>query len=305
MTNFTNQLGLNITEEKLQLVEIAYKNNTFVLENVEEEYFDEALTFNTKKTKFIHILQNAYNEIVLRTSITTDKVSISLPLNFFKTFELPIDQNLNNNDLVEYIGWEFSQLFPKNKKDEFSFQPYIVKENNDCTVQRSVIYSISKSILKLLHKFCVRNNLQLVNVDNSHIAATTFIQANEASENQLSIFLDSNKISVALFNNNHLLYYKQKDYYVISEIAKTVKQIYNEILERNLIISSISKFFLSGNALSDELIKNIEHELDLTSELIIPFTQIPISPNFTNRKYLNGNSTKFSSAAGMAIRLVS
>ncbi len=40
MSIFTNQLGLNIAEEKLQLVEIAFKNDNFILENVDEEFFE-------------------------------------------------------------------------------------------------------------------------------------------------------------------------------------------------------------------------------------------------------------------------
>ena len=50
---------------------------------------------------------------------------------------------------------------------------------------------------------------------------------------------------------------------------------------------------------------NQTKELKLTAKSISPFNQISVSQNFTNDKYLNGNSTKFSSAAGMAIRLVS
>lgn len=305
MDVFANQLGINITEEKLQLVEIAYKENIFVLENVEEEFFEEALTFETKETKFIHILQNAYNEITLRNSINTDKVSISLPLNFFKVFELPLDQNLKDNDLTEYIEWEFSQLFPALVKDDFSFQPYIIDKKESPSISKAIVYAISKPVLKVLHKFSVRNNLQLMSVDNAHLAATSFLQISNNSENQLSIFLDSRKVSIALLNGRQLLHYKQKEYKGILDIPKTVKHLYDEIVSRDLVSSAINNFFVSGNTVSQELINSLEMELNLTAKSITPFNQISVPQNFTNDKYLNGNSTKFSSAAGMAIRLVS
>jgi len=305
MSIFANQLGLNITEEKLQLVEIAYNDNLFVLENVEEEFFEEALTFDTKETKFIHILQNTYNEIALRSSINTYKVSISLPLNFFKIFELPIDQNLKKKDLTEYIEWEFAQLFPSELKDNFSFQPYIIDKKESPSISKAIVYAISKPVLKVLHKFSVRNNLQLMSVDNAHIASTSFLQIKNNSENHLSIFLDSRKVSFAVLKGRQLLHYKQKEYKGILDIPTTVKFLYDEIVKRDLIETSIKNFFISGNTLSQELINSLEKALDLTAISLTPFDQISISKNFKNDKFLNGNSTKFSAAAGMAIRLVS
>ena len=86
MSTLTNQTGLSITEDKVQLVEIISKENTFYLENVDEEYFEESLFENTKESKFIHILQNAFNEIILRKPLTSGKISITIPPSFFLKF---------------------------------------------------------------------------------------------------------------------------------------------------------------------------------------------------------------------------
>ena len=305
MSVFADHIGLNITEEKLQLVEIIYKESEFVVESIEEEYFEEVLSQDIKETKFIHILQNAYNEIVLRNFINTDKVSISLPLNYFKTFELPVDKNLIQSDLNEYVEWEFVQLFPHLNKDEYAFQPITSNEEDDSESLRTFVYCIPKSILKILHKFCVRNNLLLLNVDNSHIAATTFLQLGKSTKEQLSIYIDSLKVSAILFKENQFVFQKQIKYKVISDIPIVVKQIYDEIIKRNLISSSLSNFFVSGNTLSKELINKLENDLNLKAKSILPFEKISVSQKITKEEYLNDNAAKFSSATGMAIRLVS
>jgi len=84
MTDLTNQVGINISNTSIQLVEISNKQSKVYLENVDEEFFEESLDLNLKEPKFIHILQNAYNEIILRKPLLTSKVLISLPINFFK-----------------------------------------------------------------------------------------------------------------------------------------------------------------------------------------------------------------------------
>ncbi len=43
MSILTNQLGLSLSESKIQLVEIVNKENSVYLENVDEEYFEEPI----------------------------------------------------------------------------------------------------------------------------------------------------------------------------------------------------------------------------------------------------------------------
>ena len=92
MTFLTNQVGVNLTEDKIQLVEIVKKENKLFLENADEEFFEESIFENTKEAKYIHILQNAFNEIVLRNPLISTKISFTLPTNYFYVFY----RNFNN-----------------------------------------------------------------------------------------------------------------------------------------------------------------------------------------------------------------
>lgn len=305
MSFLTNHVGLNIDEDKLQLVEIVKKENQFILENVDEEFFDEPLLKSFKESKFIHILQNAFNEIDLRNPISSSQISISLPLNYFRYFEIPVDKNLTKKDLNEYINWEFSKLVPSEEKDNFSIQKVDMRSPNYHTAKRLLVFAIEKEYLKRIHKFCVRNNLSLKNIDNSHIASSAFLQLNTFNLNQFSLFIESNVISFILFSNGSLNFFKSKKYLNLSEIPFLINSSLEEIGNRNLTKENIDKLFLSGNSISRELIKNIESSTDLSVELINPFSLITISPKLNETKFVTDYFSKFSPAAGMAFRLVS
>lgn len=306
MSAIANQLGLNITEEKLQIVELSYTDDGCYLENIDEEYFEELISAETKEAKFIYILQNAYNEIILRNSINANKVSVSLPLSFFNTFEIPTEQNLTDSDFKEYLDWEFSKLYPGLYKENYIIQSYVTKsdKNNDDSLN-AFVYVIAKSILKIIHKFCVRNELYLKNIDNSHIASTAFLRLKHSQEKQLSLFIDNHRVSVILYSNNQFLYYKQKEHKSVAEITLLVKDMIDEVYERYLKFDSLKSVLLFGNIHSEKLKNELEKTLELSIQTVNPFEQMKTTLNLVGNKFYEENNIKFSSATGMALRLVS
>jgi len=105
MSFFYNHCGISISESKLQLVEVKYSDNNFIIENVEEEYFNEFLDFNFKETKFISILQSAFNNIIFRKPINAEYISFSLPLELFYINKIPIESTYSPKEQIEYYKW--------------------------------------------------------------------------------------------------------------------------------------------------------------------------------------------------------
>ncbi|MEW6703168.1 MAG: hypothetical protein AB1298_10700, partial [Bacteroidota bacterium] len=60
---FKNHVGINLTESKLQLVEICYKEDSFFLENVDQSVLNEILTPSLAENKIINALQNSFDKI--------------------------------------------------------------------------------------------------------------------------------------------------------------------------------------------------------------------------------------------------
>ncbi len=300
----TNQLGISLTEDKIQLVEIVNKDNSVYLENVDEEYFEESINENTKEAKFIHILQNAYNEIVLRKPVSSSKISVALPPQYFKIFQLPIDKNLTKNDVNEYIKWEISKLFPSANNSLYSYQKIVITTPSYESFKRILVFAIDQIILKRIHKFCMRNNLKLQFVDHSLAASSTLINEEIKSQNVLSLFVENNYLSTFLFSNNELLLEKSEHFNSVPDISGTVKGFIDDVYS-NELIKNIDKIFIFGNEANKELCNDISKVTETKLEKVQPFNKLNISPELLDSKYISDFSEKFAASASVAFRISS
>lgn len=303
MTFLTNQVGVNLTEDKIQLVEIVKKENKLFLENADEEFFEESIFENTKEAKYIHILQNAFNEIVLRNPLISTKISFTLPTNYFYVFEIPVDKNLTKSDLNDYIKWELSKLFPEEKSNNFTFQKIVLDSLNFQTVKRVLVFSIRTENLKRIHKFCVRNNLQLKNIDNAHVSSANLFLNKESNSTLLSIYVEQNRISCFLFANKNLLFEKHSKYKNVAEIPQLIELLQEEINSREIVKNSIEQLFVFGTSSTNELKNSLADLLKLQLNKINPFEEI-VFPQDLNNKSITENPEKFAAAASIALRLI-
>ena len=81
-----NNVGINLSGAKIQVVEVANEGDKFYINRVDEEFFSELLDFNFKEAKIIEILQQAFNEILLRGEFLGKNVTVALPPEIFKTY---------------------------------------------------------------------------------------------------------------------------------------------------------------------------------------------------------------------------
>jgi Tfp pilus assembly PilM family ATPase len=205
MSLINNRIGLSISEDRIQLVETVRSGDVQCAANVDEEFFDEAISVDTKEAKYIHLLQNAYNEILLRTSISGTILCVTLPPLNFKVFEIPADKNLTKNDLKEYIKWEISRLFPTKSKDYFIFQKIVLNPLHFESTRRVLVFALPAHILRSIHKFSMRNNLQLKYVDHAHTAVYGLLKNEDKNFPVLSLFIDSNLVSFFIFSNENIV----------------------------------------------------------------------------------------------------
>ena len=305
MSILISQFGLNITENQIQLVEIAKKESRIFLESIDEEFFEESINDETKEPKFIHILQNAFNEIILRTPLVSNHISVTIPNSYFKIFELPTDKNLTKRDLDEYIKWEITKLFPAKSKNYFTFNKVIIDSLNYKSVKTVLVYAVPTTLLKRIHKFCARNSFKLGILDNSHTAVIPLIQADDKSKNILSIHIENNLVSVLLLADGKVKAYNSKSIETISDIPELLATIIEQLSERKLLPGNIDQVFTSGNFINAELRKNIETKNNLTITELNPFGNIEISESHKNNNFLIENTSKFISAASVALRKMS
>lgn len=303
MSVFVNQVGLCISEDRLQLVEIINNENKLFLENVDEEFFEESIDYKTKESKFIHILQNSFNEIVLRKPLQSSTVSFTLPHSFFKIFELPVDKNLTKNDLNEYISWELNKLFPYEKRNFYTYRKIVSDSAAFLSYRRIIVFAIPINILQRLHKFSMRNNLKLKLVDHPHTSLYGFILKHLNSEVKLSLFIENMRISVLLFSGNNIVFESHTAFENINEVASNINSIKDEIFNRDLITDKIDETFLFGNAVTKELKNSIQKSIDSEIKNIDPFNDLDINHDLEGNNFINEHASRFAQSTALILRI--
>ena len=306
MSFFKNHVGFNITGAKLQLVEVDYKESDtsaepagFYLENVDEEFFTEFWDSSFTETKIINILQNAFNEITLRKPLQTNFISFSLPNNFFKIFQLPVEAKITDSDLRDHLKWEVSVLYPDYDPESFIIR-YIENYNGeDKKVKQAVVLAALKKYLKIVHKFSVRNNLILKYADNAHVATDTFL----LNKSAVSILMDEKTFSVSVLKNKNLQFFKT---YEINSVTEVPVILNEEINLFPVIKSGIdnNQIYMSGDFASESLLNKLGEVTGYKFLLLNPFEKFKISSSLKTSDFISNKSHTFSSAAGMALRLI-
>lgn len=303
MSALTNQVGINISNTSIQLVEISKKQNEVFLMNVDEEFFEENLDPNFKETKFIHILQNSFNEILLRKPLNTKKVSVSLPLNFSKIFELPIDKNLTKNDIAEYCNWEFSKLFPTENIKDFRLEKINLETPTYQSFCRYMVYGLKTDLLKRIFKFCLRNNLTLKLADISHVSANSLLLYTTASSNYFSFWIEDKSISLMYINNGNLAFSKSKYFTDIADVPIFIKNIFSEIENKNLLKNKTTDLIFLGSTISNELINYFNNMQNINFKIFNSIEEIKLNVSYM-KNFENVNSIKYNAALGMALRQI-
>jgi Tfp pilus assembly PilM family ATPase len=304
MSVFHGHVGVNLSSSKLELVEVGYKDKIYFLENVDEEYFSEFINFKEKETKIITVLQEALNNILIRKNFNTSNISFSLPSNLFKIFEIPYDSNLHKNDLSNHLLWEFSVLYPSLNKDDYVIRYYQLNEN--IRKQKLVIvFALERRIINILSKFAGRNNLTLRFVDDEHIASGISANINETiSGCVLSVLVSPYYFTLLVSINNQPVYFKRRTIKSFASFEKDFTEEYSLFTKTIKLEEKYEKVFLYGNKYPSSVAEIISEKSESEISYSNPFALIKHSENLKGFNTIKENPTPFSSAAGMAFRLI-
>ncbi|NOX16855.1 MAG: hypothetical protein GXO87_01040 [Chlorobi bacterium] len=307
MSLYQCHTGLNITGDRLQLVEIEYKDEGLILSNIGEEYFDEYPDPFGKETKFNSLLQKAFDEIILRKPLKSNFVSFSLPFYFFKILELPFDHSLIKTDLIDQFKWELATLYPHEKESEFLTQHIDLSGCKEMGNNNAILISAQKKQLKIIHKFCVRNNLQLKFADYTHIAANNLIQLvgnNERGNNFVSLHISDRYYSFSYNCDNIPVFFDIKRLGSIVEIIDSVSASFEKVKKRSLPIDSLGAYFLSGADVSETLAGQLKQNFETDFHLLNPAGEAIIIDEKIKDSFDKNEFHTFAAPAGIALRLI-
>lgn len=306
MPLFRNHVGINLTESKLQLVEISYKQNIFCLENVDQVVFKEPFIFPTEDLKLIDVLRESFSKINQKKLITSNLLSFSLPNNFFKIFEIPYDDTLTKKDLLEHIRWELSVLYPIYDSGDFLIQYIEIDKSNVRPEYKLLVFALEKKLVGTINRFCKENKYELKFIDNAHLASNAFLHLEkEMAKNRitLSFYIDQHFSSLALFEGLYPFYF-----IIFNNGGKNFFEQLNDSIDYlstfNINRENISRAILSGQSISSDFAENISRAIGVELHKINPFEKLTVDESIKSSPLYLSQFNSFTAATGIAIRIV-
>lgn len=303
---FTNHAGINLTDTKLQIVEIAYKEDSFFLETLDQIFHPEPFHPGLPEDKLINILQNAINKLNKKKELISRNISFSLPNNFFKIFEVPYDDSLVKKDLVDHFKWELSTLYPDCDCENYLLQHIEVDKSSLRTEKQAIVIGIDKLYVIALNKFCEQNNYQLKFIDNVHLASNAFLYLDKPkvdNEISLSIYIDQKYSSLAAMDGVHPFFFKILDP-ASSNIFEELTATVNKLGNFKLAIKDFRKVLLYGQDITEEFENKLKTFFGLPLKKINPFERLKADETVLKNPLYKIKYNSFTAAAGIAIRII-
>lgn len=303
---FNNHAGINLTETKLQVVEINYREDSFFLETVDQIIHTESFNPTLSEEKIISILQNSFDKLNKRKQLITKNISFSLPNNFFKIFEIPYDDSLVKKDLLDHFRWELSILFPEYDSNNFLIQHIEIDKSSLRKEKRAIVIAIDKKHVTAINKFCERNYLQLKFIDNVHLASNAFLYVEKQSlENEvcLTIYIDQKFSSISGVQGVHPFYFKvlnPQTQNIFEELTDSIKKME----DYKLHISDFSKVLLYGQDIAEEFESKLKSFFGLPLKKVNPFERLKVDEKMKNNPFYKIKYNSFTAATGIALRII-
>jgi len=308
MAELNVHAGLNISNTKLQLVEIFGTQGEVCLDNLNEIVFAEPIYFKSDRdVKILSLLQVALDEIRIKKPIKSRTLSFSLPLEMFHITQLPYDNTLLHRDIVEEFKWEYSVMFPHIKDEGIVIQYFEVEKNMIFTKNTALVYGIERKYLRLFNKLCEQNNFKLGHVDNVHLSSErALVLSNSCINNgfRLSVFISKNNLSIILSLDGKPISQKVYPHNNVDDILSVVQNEISSFESKNLTAGLIQTAYITGERIPDSLVKSLNARTGLDFIAFNPFDKLTVALKIKeNPLYLKRFNT-FSPAAGIAYRIV-
>lgn len=306
MPLFQNHVGINLTETKLQLVEINCKQDKFYLENVDQLVFKEPVLPTTDLERLINILRDSFSKIIQKKTITSNLLSFTLPNNYFHVVEIPYDDSLTKSDLLDHIKWELSVLYPMYDKDDFFIQYIEVNKSTVRPENKIIVFAIRKKIVGAINLFCKENKFELKYIDNAHLASNAFLHLDRELKKEditFSFYIDQHYSSLIVFEGLTPFYFKifNKNG---SDFFEQLDDALGKLASINIIKENIKKATMCGQTVTNEFTENISKSLGVALTKINPFEKLFAEEKVKSNPLYLTQFNSFAAATGIAIRIV-
>jgi len=144
-------------------------------------------------------------------------------------------------------------------------------------------------------------------VDNAHVASSSLVMLNKDildDQKILNIFISDFHFSIIILLNKKPIYFNVKKVISASELMPKLFNLLNDLANHSIDIKSMKNIFISGDNISKTTIEKLENNFEINVSKINPFEHIKVDPALAQNSALVDKYNTFSSATGIALRLV-
>jgi|GEM_PF-5682948 len=297
-------VGFNLTASRLQFVETERVSDQFSIISYGQTFISPPITVdNFSEMNLHHYLQAAFEEVKIRTAITCNAASFSLPPELFMIIQLPYDSNLTQKEIRDEFIWEISKLYPFVGIDNLAMKFYELGSGFLTGRNNALIVALNKIFLIQIKNFCLQNNLTPKLIDCASIAANSYINTNNSDKQSANIHLYNSRNTVTLFVN-----ISSKPAYV--KVLKKSSQVSFKSIVDELSDQKFGKLkndyslsaVISGDEISEDLFSELRETTGLSFKQFNPFDFIRLHSEVNNDGIESGSFSSFTSAVGIASR---
>jgi len=227
-------------------------------------------------------------------------------MELFNLMQIPYDNSLLHQDLVEEFKWEFSLQYPFMQPEDLVIQYLEVERNDFVPYNTAIIYAVQRKYLQFIENFCRNNNLRLKFIDNIHSASERALTLSYSPFSKgliLSVYFNNRFLSVLYSLDGKPVYQRVLPLNDASEVPTYL--LSETSAKENFSISRgiIEKAYITGDDISGAIVESLGNILRIEFHHFNPFAKIKPEQSLYENKNFIERSNSFSSAAGVAYRL--
>jgi Tfp pilus assembly PilM family ATPase len=305
MDEKVNSVGFSISRENLYWVILSEKDD----ERIEVKELDR-FQFNSPLDYSDLLCQE--NRLKIYRSIQKQaeagkfqdlKANLGLDSAITYIISIPIDNNLNPEEIENQLHWEFTALMGnKNIRDYHLFYHKIKTPRNDKT-DSLILLIVRKRFISFFKNIFEDLNININVTDVDHFCLETACRYNYSNFNHGNSIVVSDKYSMA-----EISFIAGGEFFNYRQIKKSKDESLNDFFQKHLLPlvkkrsqSSPIKIFLSTEQISKNTYAELTSNFPVDIELINPFRQCIINKTVLN-SLVYENVHCFAPAVGVALR---
>ncbi|MBM4175986.1 MAG: hypothetical protein FJ213_07415 [Ignavibacteria bacterium] len=298
-------VGFSISKENLYWVILCEKDDGRIeLKNLDKFQFNSPLDYSDLLSQENRLkIYNSIQKQAESGKFVGLKANLCLDSAISFITKIPIDANLNTEEIENQLHWEFTVLIgEKNIKDYHLFYHKVKSPPND-SANSLIVLIVRKRFISFFKNIFEDLNINISVTDVDHFCAETSCRYNYADFNNRHSILVSEKNSLVeisvidkgeFFNYRHIK--KSNDETLVDIFQKHFLD-----LTKSRSQNSPPKFFLSTEKISKKAFTELTSSFPVDIELINPFKQFIINKEVINSPAYE-NFHCFAPSVGIALR---